>query len=133
MESQMKKLVLALALLVPLTGCAGISKRLIGFDITASTANPVTPAMLGEIEEGLSAATAGLLTYRRLCIAGQSRRTLSRQHPHHPGYTKQAKPLILALRRFVRENDQVNAVVAFNTLRDIVLQIKSTRATMGVS
>lgn len=129
----MKKLALVLALIVPLTGCAGISKSLIGFDITASTTNPVTPAMLGEIEEGLSAATAGLLTYRRLCLRGQA-------DSHCRGniliiqiYTKQAKPLILALRRFVRENDQVNAVVAFNTLRDIVLQIKATRATMGVS
>jgi hypothetical protein len=129
----MKKLLFALALLIPLTGCAGISKSLIGFDITASTANPVTPAMLGDIEEGLSAATAGLLTYRRLCIAGKADAHCRGNILIIQTYTKQAKPLILALRRFVRENDQVNAVVAFNTLRDIVLQIKSTRATMGVS
>jgi hypothetical protein len=129
----MKKFVLILALIVPLAGCAGLSQRLIGFDITASTANPVTPAMLGEIEEGLSAATVGLLTYRRLCIAGKADAHCRGNILRIQVYTKQAKPLILALRRFVRENDQVNAVVAFNTLRDIVLQIKSTRATMGVS
>jgi hypothetical protein len=129
----MKKLVLALALVIPLAGCAGISQRIFGFDIAASVANPVTPAMLGDIEDGLSAATAGLLTYRRLCIAGKVDAHCRGNILIIQGYTKQAKPLILALRRFVRDNDQVNAVVAFNTLRDIVLQIKSTRATMGVS
>lgn len=129
----MKKLVLVFALLIPLAGCAGISKSLIGFDITASTANPVTPSMLGEIEEGLSVATAGLLTYRRLCLKGQADAHCRGNIVIIQTYTKQAKPLILALRRFVRDNDQVNAIVAFNTLRDIVLQIKATRATMGVS
>jgi hypothetical protein len=129
----MRKFVLALVLLIPLTGCVGLSERFFGFDITASTANPVTPAMLGDIEEGLSAATAGLLTYRRLCLKGQADAYCRGNILRIQVYTKQAKPLILALRRFVRENDQINAVIVFNTLRDVVLQIKATRATMGVS
>lgn len=128
----MRKIALALVLTTALSGCAGISQRLLGFDIQASVQNPVTQEMLYSIESGLSAATAGLLTYRRLCLAGKADTHCQGNIRQIQVYTRQAKPLILSLRAFVKENDQVNAISAFNELRNLVEQIKATRATMGV-
>lgn len=137
----MKRIFIVLALLVPLAGCAGGSVLTGGTSLTASIANPVTPALLYDVENGAKIAVAGLLTYRRLCIAGKAdtncRSNITRIQP----FTRQLctvysngrcqAGLLADLRAFVRNNDQVNAITVFNQARLILLHINELRNSTG--
>jgi hypothetical protein len=126
----MKKLAFALILLVPLTGCAGLAD---GFKfLTSSIENPVTPAMMYDVENGLRVATAGLLTYRRLCILKKVDVHCRANIEKIQVYSRAAKPVLVNLRAYVRSNDQINAISAFNTLRQIISDINAAKATAGV-
>lgn len=127
----MRKFLVILALLIPLAGCAGGSVLVGGGSLTAPITNPVTPAMLYDIENGFSIAVAGLLTYRRLCIAGKADTHCRGNIARIQVYTRAAPPLIRQLRAFVRDNDQVNAISVVNELRQILLNVNSIRANMG--
>jgi hypothetical protein len=126
----MRKTFLALALIIPLTGCAGLAD---GFKFaTASVENPVTPAMMYDVENGLRVATAGLLTYRRLCILKKVDVHCRANIEKIQVYSRAAKPVLVNLRAYVRDNDQVNAISAFNTLRQIIADINTAKAAAGV-
>jgi hypothetical protein len=47
-------------------------------------------------------------------------------------YTRQAAPVIKDLRRFVRTNDQVNAIAAYNLVSGLLDSFKSTAVASGV-
>src|SRR4051812_43839160 len=117
----MRKIVIAFALCVPLLGCAGGSVLTGGTSLTAPITNPVTPAVLYDIENGFRAATAGLLTYRRLCLAGKADVHCRGNIARIQVYSRAAKPMIVQLRAFVKANDQVNAIDVVNQLR-LILQ-----------
>jgi hypothetical protein len=128
----MKKLILVVALAASLTGCASLSQGFLGFDVTASVTNPVTPAMLYRIEEGARIATAGLLTYRRLCIVKKIDQSCRQTIASIQVYTRKLKPILISLRTFVRTNDQVNAISAFNLAREILTEIQVQRTAAQV-
>lgn len=127
----MKKLILALALCASLAGCAGQSVLVGGTSINAPITNPVTPAMLYDIENGFSTAVAGLLTYRRLCLAGKADTHCRSNIQRIQVYTRLAKPLILQLRTFVRNNDQISAVSVLTELRGILQNVLAIRNSIG--
>lgn len=128
------------------SGCAlfdtgGLSVFQGGTSLTASTQN-VTPRMVNDIEEGAKAVTAGLVAYRRACIRKQvnasCRETIvSIQRFTRPLCTefvnkRCAEGVIADLRRFVAQNDQVNAIATLNLARQLIMNIQSTRAAKGV-
>jgi len=126
----MKKLLLVLALILPLAACAGA--RTDFSIITASVQNPVTPKMMYDVENGLRFAVAGLVTYRRLCIAGAADANCREVIAKIQTYTIAAKPIIVSLRQALKTNDQINAIVAYNALHDILAGINNTRRIAGV-
>lgn len=99
---------------------------------TASIANPVTPTMLYDVENGMTIAFAGLGAYKRSCvellIVQSCRATIGRIQV----YTRKIKPVLIQLRAFVRNNDQVNATVAYNAVMGLIAGFKAEAAASNV-
>lgn len=141
----MKRLAVLLVLALSLGGCANLSNALIGFDVTASIANPVTPDRLVKVEQAARIGVAGLLTYRRLCILKKIDASCRDTITDIQFYTRQlcatyaqgqCQTGVLAdVRTFVRNNDQVNAIKAFNLARDLLstIQLKRTAAKIDAA
>lgn len=112
-----------------------------GTSLTAPVQN-VTPRMVNDIEEGAKVVTAGLVAYRRACIRKQAdpscRETIvSIQAFTRPLCTEVIEKrctagVIADLRRFVAQNDQVNAVATLNLARQLIMNIQSARSAKGV-
>jgi hypothetical protein len=136
------------ALLAPLGGCASLAENALSLPsgiLTASTANPVTPGVLYEVENGAAVAFAGLNTYRTSCknkiLADNARRRMGDTIPKEncraivaqlQVYTRRIPGLLSQLRKFVRENDQVNAGVVLAQVRGLISQFRTFAATNGV-
>jgi|SRR6185436_12745276 len=130
----MRKIILALTLSLSLGACAQLQTlQNIAHFATATVNNPVTPAMEAQIELGFDAAVQILLTYRRACIAGNADVNCRRNIEIIQPYTIQAKPVIARLRSFVDNNDQVNAVVAYNQLVGLYGNLKTSAAAVGMN
>lgn len=125
---------LAIAMVaLSLGGCAQLSAVSGGLSlITKTVQNPVTEKELYQIEASLRILTEALLTYRRACIAGSAdlrcRENIAAIQP----YTKQIPPMLTQLRMFVKNNDQINAVVIYNQLTQLYTNVKSSAAQLGV-
>lgn len=138
---------LILPLLLVLGGCAlfntgGTSVFHGGASLTAPVQN-VTPQMLNDIEEGAKIGVAGLVGYRRLCIANKIDRSCRDTIAKIQVYTRPlctevnanqrcVTGVIADLRRFVIQNDQVNALKAFELARQLLTGLQATRAAAGV-
>jgi len=130
----MRKIILAITLSLSLGACAQLQTlQNIAHFATATVNNPVTPAMEAQIELGFDAAVQILLTYRRACIAGNADVNCRRNIEIIQPYTIQAKPVIARLRSFVDNNDQVNAVVAYNQLVGLYGNLKTSAAAVGMN
>jgi hypothetical protein len=130
----MRKILIALALSLSIGGCAQLQTlQNIAHFATATVSNPVTPEMEAQIELGFDAAVQILLTYRRACIAGTADVNCRQNIEIIQPYTRQAKPLIVKLRSFVDNNDQVNAVVAYNQLVGLYGSLKTSAASVGMN
>lgn len=127
----MRKLLIVAMLVFPLTACAGTSVLRGGTDIFASTTNPVTPQMLYDVENGLTIAVTGMLTYKKLCINKQIDQSCRGVVVKLQGYVHKARPILTNLRKFVRQNDQVNAITAFNAIRGLLVDFQATAAAAG--
>lgn len=126
----MKRLLIVLTLALSLAGCANLKTA---FDI-ATTPVTVTPTMVYQIENGLKVATAGLVSYRRLCIqkvidpvTRNCRAVILKVQP----YTIAAKTALVELRLAVKANDQVTAMTAFTTLQKLIADIQAQRQITG--
>jgi len=130
----MRKILIVLALTLSVAGCAQLQtlQSLAHFS-TATISNPVTKEMEAQIELGFDAAIQILLSYRRACIAGNADVNCRRNIEVIQPYTRQAKPLIVQLRSFVDNNDQVNAVVAYNQLVGLYGNLKASAAAVGMN
>lgn len=104
----MKKL-LALAIVLALGGCVSIP------GVTSSVNNPITIDTLYKTESSLTVVVAGLNGYRSLCVAKQIPQTCRGVIVKLQSYTKPAAVYLKTARGFVKDNDQVNAIVAYNT------------------
>jgi hypothetical protein len=134
----MRKSILAILLLSPLlAGCitlSDLSTSILygGASVTASIDNPVTPTKLYEAENALTVAVSGMLAYKRTCAKRAIPSSCRKVVALLQSYTAQAKPLLISSRRFVRENDQVNAIKAFNEARLLVEAFRQTSAVYSV-
>lgn len=125
----MKKL-LAIALLgLTLGGCQFFKNVETAFQLgTASVANPVTTERLYQLESGISIVFSGLRAWKQSCVQGLIPPDCKRQIGIVQTYTRQIPPYLAQLRTFVRTNDQVNAVVLFNQITEIVATVKAQAA-----
>ena len=134
----MRKTIVVLTLALGLSGCASLGKvgeNVLGLPsgvLTTSINNPVTPAMLYEVENGMVIAVSGLLAYRNACAAGTIPPSCRPIIAKLQTYTRAARPVLVRLRAFVRNNDQVNAVIAFNSVRGLIDDFKATAIANGV-
>lgn len=116
-----------------LGGCAGQSVLTGGTSITATIQNPVTPTMLYQAESGLIVAVAGLQTHKDLCIAKVIDRSCRAVVVKLQSYTIRLKPMLISLHAFVRNNDQINAIAVYNTVRQLLADFQQDAAASGVA
>lgn len=138
----MKRLLILCAVALTLGGCAQLASELVGFDVEASANNPVTPDRLLKAEQAGRLAMAGMLTYRRLCILKKIDRSCRDTIAEIQGYSRQlctsyvggrcTVGVLADIRTFVRANDQVSAIKAFNLARDLMHDIQVTRTAAKV-
>lgn len=115
--------IVAMALLVGLGGCAQLQQAT-NF-ATVGVANPITKTQLYEIENGATVAIAGLNAYKQTCISGAIPDTCKTTIRTIQVYTRQIATLLPTLRNFVRQNDQVNAPIVYNTITNLISQVKT--------
>lgn len=130
----MKKLLLALTLTLALAGCAQFQKVL---DVTSAVVvgvnNPITNNELYALENSMIVAFAGLNAYKRACIAGAIGSGCRGVIEKLQVYTRRIPPALKTLRAFVRDNDQVNARIAYNTVQQLIADFKSEAKQNGVA
>jgi hypothetical protein len=133
----MKKVVIALTVALALGGCATVQQAVdsvgnaIGV-VTTTVANPVTRERLYEFENGMIVAFAGLNAYKAACVRGalpQGCRTTIRGLQT---YTRQLPAQLTIVRGFVKNNDQVNAALAYATLQQMYAEFKASATANGV-
>lgn len=128
----MRKFVAIALVALSLGGCAQM--QAIGTAVslgTASVANPVTKERLYQIENSVLLVFTALNTWKSACKQGLINVDCKAQVATVQVYTRQVPPYLASLRKFVRNNDQVNAIVAFNTLTDLLTNAKTTAASYG--
>lgn len=128
----MKKILILLVAL-SLGGCEQLKMILdVAPKLTASVNNPVTKDMLNDAENGAIIAFAGLKAYKRSCvelaIAQSCRGTIQGIQV----YTRKLEKILPDLRAFVRDNDQVNAGIAYNTVIGLIADFKSEAAKASI-
>lgn len=132
----MKRFLILCAVALTLGGCANLdfSRSILagGSSFGLPITNPVTPKMVYDAENGLIAATAGLVAYKRQCLAGRIDQSCKAAIARIQTYTRPAQIAVKKLRAFVRANDQINAIQTFNALRDLMTQITAARTAAGV-
>lgn len=132
----MKRIILAATLVLSLAGCASLpSIQSIQTAVqlgTASVTNPVTPERLNQAESALVLVFTGLNAWKASCKNGVIPPACRDQIASVQVYTRKLKPILVELRGFVRDNDQVNAFVAFNTFSSLIATVKTQAAQNGV-
>lgn len=127
------KRILVLALGLALSACNPATFFSDAQLAVTGVANPVTPTMLYDAENGAIVVFAGLNAYKRSCIAGavdaNCRATIQKMQI----YTRQIKPYLAQLRTFVKDNDQVNASVAYTTLTNLLATVRQQATASGVT
>lgn len=129
----MKRIIAICFALALLPACAQLEKaRDLITASTASVSNPVTADMLNNVENGAIIAFAGLKAYKKACgdlaIPQSCRATIKQIQV----YTRRLPPLLVSVRAFVRDNDQVNAVIAYNTIKQLIADFKSVAAASNI-
>lgn len=100
--------------------------------VSKSYTNPVTQNDLYAGETFLNAAIKELLAYKRLCAQGQVDTNCRSNVAAIQAYTRQIPPLLTQARGFVRNNDQVNAVVVWNQFVQLKDNLLAAAASLGV-
>lgn len=130
----MRKLLVAALLALSLGGCAQLSAFRTALDLgTASASNPITKQRYYEMENAATLVVAGLNTWKRSCIKGLINANCQAQIEAVIVYTEKIPPYMTQLRKFVRNNDQVNAQVMWNQIIDIIGIVKGQAAAAGQS
>lgn len=130
----MRKIVAVVLVALSLGGCAQLQAVGGGLSlITKSVTNPVTENELYQIEASINILMTGLVAYRRACLAGNADKSCRANILAIQPYTKEVPIYLVQLRRFVRENDQINAANTYNTLVTLYGNAKDTAIRLGVN
>lgn len=129
----MRKIILAAALALSLSGCASLQNIETAVQLgTTSITNPVTATRLNQMESAVTIVFAGLKAWKTSCQQGLIPASCRGQIYTVQAYTRQVPIYLRQLRTFVRTNDQVNAIVVYNNLTSLIGAIKSAAAANGV-
>lgn len=129
----MKWIIIALTLLA-LPGCAQLRSITGGLVLaTKSIANPVTKSEEAQVELAIQTAVDALKAYKAACIAGTADKNCRANIAQIQVYTRQVPGLVVQLRNFVDNNDQINATVIYNQLQALYVNVKGVATTLGVS
>lgn len=130
----MKKLLLILALGVSLGGCAQLSTITQGISLATKTiSNPVTQDELYAIEASIRIAVTGLQAYKEACVRGTADKNCRDNIATVQPYTRQIPSLLVQLRGFVKNNDQINATVVYNQLTSLYVNLKNSALAVGIT
>ncbi len=129
----MRKIFIALTLALSLGGCASLQNVETTVQLgTASIANPVTKTRLNQIESAATIVFAGLRAWKTSCQKGLIPPVCRDQIFQAQVFTDQVPIYFVQLRKFVKNNDQVNAIVVWNQMVSLIGAIKSQAAANGV-
>jgi hypothetical protein len=129
----MKKFIV-IAFALSLSGCASLQNIETAVQLgTASIANPITKTRLDQIESTATIVFAGLRAWKTSCQQGLIPVTCRDQIYQVQVFTRQVPIYLTQLRKFVKNNDQVNAIVVYNNLSGLIGSIKSQAAANGVN
>lgn len=127
----MKKIILVTLLALNVAACAGAQTA---FQY-ATTPVTVTPTMENDAEAAAKIAVAGLVAYRRLCLAkviDPVTRTCRAVITTIQPYTRAIASNLPILRQSLKDNDQITAVTAYKALMVAVGSLKDERAKAGI-
>lgn len=129
----MRKVLLAVMVAVTLGGCAQLSnlKDVVSIGTTTIT-NPVTKDRLYQLESAATVVFAGLATWKQACVSALINPSCKDQIAQVQVYTRQIPPYLTQLRAFVKNNDQVNAVVVFNNISNLISTVKAQAAANNI-
>jgi hypothetical protein len=122
----MKKLALAFILIAGLASCAKLQRvtDVIGL-VTTTTQNPISEQTLYNFENGMIVAFAGLNAYKRSCVGGALPESCKGAIRQMQVYTKKMPAVLKQVRTFVKNNDQVNAKIAYDAVVQLMAEFKS--------
>lgn len=129
----MRKFATVVLLAFSLGGCAQLQhlQEIISIG-TASIANPVTKDRLRKVEAAATLVFVGLNTWKNSCAQRLINATCQAQIEAVQVYTRQIPPYLAQLRAFVKNNDQVNAVVVYNNITKLIGTVKSQAAASNI-
>lgn len=129
----MKRLILTLALALSLGACAQLQSFEAGIAaVTVGVNNPVTKRDLYNFENGMTVVFAGLNAYKRACVQGAVDAKCKDNIRKIQVYTRQVPAVLRTARNYVKNNDQVNARIAYNTLVELYNEAKAIAISSGV-
>lgn len=129
----MKKLWLVPILALGLGGCVTVEQVVRTVSVaTVGVKNPVTRKALYNFENGMIVAFAGLNTYKITCQKGLIDQSCRQVVAELQVYTRQIPDDLARVRVFVKQNDQVNAVVAFDLLQTLFANFKAAAAARNI-
>lgn len=133
----MRKFAAIAAALIALS-LAGCAKELeaVRTAITVATStykNPVTREDLYKVETVINVVATGLVTYRHACLAGAADAGCRGNIVAMQVYTRQMPPLLVQVREFVKNNDQLNAQVAYTEFKKLYENLKPLAAAAGIN
>lgn len=130
----MKKILIIIGLSLSLGACAQLQTLSTGISLATKTiTNPVTKNEEAQIELALDAVIDGLRAYKKACIQGTADKNCKINIAQIQVYTRQIKPLVIQLRGFVDNNDQINASVVYNQLTALYTNIKGAALNLGIN
>lgn len=130
----MKKLIAVVLIAASLGGCAQLQGVEAALNIgTATAANPVTPTRESQLEAGVTILFAALKTWKQSCVQGLINVQCKAQVAQVQVYTRQVPAYLVQLRSFVKNNDQINAIVLFNQITSLIATAKAQAAASGVN
>lgn len=129
----MRKLFAVIILAFCLTGCADKSVFQGGTSLIAPIENPITITRVYQLESALLAVVTGLNAYKRLCVSKTIDQSCRGVIKTLQSYIRRVKPILKSLRAFVRNNDQVNAITAFNAVRQLIIDFQGVAVANGVT
>lgn len=128
----MRKVALVFLLSFSVAGCTTVNPVGLWNTATASMQNPVSKQTLYNFENGMIVAFAGLNAYKRTCVSGAIPASCKQVIANLQVYTRKIPGVLMQVRAFVKNNDQVNAITAFNTAKGLLAEFKSVAAVNNV-
>ena len=122
----MKKLLLIVTLGLALSGCANLREAFREYN------NPITKEMLYKAENTAIIAFAALKAYKASCQAKAIPQSCREVVAAIQVKTRQLPVYLKALRKFVKENDQISAKSVYISITDLLREVRAIADSNGI-